>query len=219
MNEDYEIIDQDDFVIKIRKPNRVGIAPVLLMLHGWTGDENSMWVFSSKVPKSFLVIAPRAPYSISDPKMSGNTWVEKPSGKWSWLDDFNPAIRKLNELLDFLSSQYEGNFEFLNIAGFSQGAALTYAYAMNFPNRVNRIAGFAGFLPEKCEQKLAEEPLDGKSIFIAHGLNDQIVKIDKAYHAKEMLEKSGANISFCESDGGHRLGSNCYTAFGKFISF
>ena len=218
MTDNIEIIQEEEFLIKIKTPKQIGIAPVLLLLHGWTGDENSMWSFASKIPSTYLVIAPRAPFKISNPTLEGFTWVENPSGRWSWLDDFTPSIKLLSNLLDSLSRQYEGNFSEINIAGFSQGAALTYAYAMTYPQKVNKIAGLAGFLPEICEPKLAQGPVNGKSIFIAHGTKDQIVKIDMAYSARDMLEKNGANVTFCESDVGHRLGSNCYSAFGKFIS-
>ncbi len=218
MTDNIELIQEDEYVVKIKNPKQIGIAPVLLLLHGFTGDEDSMWTFASKIPSTYLVIAPRAPHKINDPRMYGYTWVEKPSGGWSSLDEFDPSIKMLINLLDTLARQYEGNFSEINIAGFSQGAALAYAFALNYPQRVNKIAGLSGFLPEKCESKLAQGPVKGKSIFIAHGTKDQIVNIDMAYFARDMLKGAGANVTFCESDVGHRLGTNCYSAFGKFIS-
>jgi predicted esterase len=33
--------------------------PVLFLLHGWTGDETKMWVFTRHLQKSFIIVALR----------------------------------------------------------------------------------------------------------------------------------------------------------------
>ncbi len=218
MNENIQQYNYQDFVLKIRKPENINKAPVLLFLHGWTGNENSMWIFSDKIPNSYLIISPRAPYEILNINYSGYTWVEKLSSERSSLEDFKPAVQKIKNLLDSLSEKFDSNFDSINIAGFSQGAAMAYAFSMIFPSKINKIAGLAGFLPKNSQDKLAEKPLEGKRIFIAHGVKDQIVKIDSAYNARERLQNSGAKINYCESNVGHRLDKNCYSAFAEFIA-
>ncbi len=52
------ILEKDGLSLKYRIPEGVGPHPVALLLHGWTGDENSMWVFESKLPPGCLIIVP-----------------------------------------------------------------------------------------------------------------------------------------------------------------
>jgi hypothetical protein len=38
-------------------------APLMIMLHGLSGDENVMWIFDHALPRAATVIAPRALYA------------------------------------------------------------------------------------------------------------------------------------------------------------
>lgn len=51
-----------ELVMKIQIPEGEGPHPVLLLLHGWTGDENVMWIFASRLPGNYLMISPRGLY-------------------------------------------------------------------------------------------------------------------------------------------------------------
>ena len=62
MNNQIETIELNIKILKIRKPQGIINPRVSLLLHGWTGDENSMWVFSQAFPETDFLIAPRAPF-------------------------------------------------------------------------------------------------------------------------------------------------------------
>ncbi|MBL7161337.1 MAG: hypothetical protein ISS57_01940 [Anaerolineales bacterium] len=121
----------DDWVLRIRESEGDGPHPVTLLLHGWTGDENSMWIFASRLPENYLLIAPRGLH-------------EAPIGGYSW----HPIKDKSRPTIDDWSITPRADFSDLRLAGFSQGAALAYAYALLHPERVRALAGLAGFLPE-----------------------------------------------------------------------
>jgi phospholipase/carboxylesterase len=208
----------NDFVIKIRQPEGNGPFPVVMLLHGWTGDENSMWVFGSQLPQHYLLIAPRAPYISKHPEYGGYSWVERSSGNYPWFEDFRPSLPALDALLDELSRQYEGDFSKINLTGFSQGAALSYVFALLNPVRINKVAGLAGFLPLHSDEIVEAEPLNGTSIFMAHGRQDETVPLSMAHEAKDKLTRAGGIVSLCESDAGHKLGSECFKAFLEFMS-
>ena len=60
MKFDYRTENIGNWVIRYRKPKHEGFFPAYLLLHGWTGDENSMWVFESKIPDdAYLIFYPR----------------------------------------------------------------------------------------------------------------------------------------------------------------
>ena len=64
-------IEINDWVLRVREPEGDGPHPVVLLIHGWTGDENSMWIFASRLPEHYLLIALRGLH-------------EAPIGVYSW---------------------------------------------------------------------------------------------------------------------------------------
>lgn len=199
--------------IRIRDVEGEGPHPVILLLHGWTGDENAMWVFASRLPKDALLVAPRGLYNTP---MGGYGWHSHTVGTWPWVDDFLPAIESLLELMN-VENFPGGDFTRLSIVGFSQGAALSFAYFMLYPYMVNSVAGLSGFLPHGAEALARNKPLQDKNIFIAHGNQDKLVSVDKARQAVEILKSAGAKVTYCEDDVGHKLSANCFSGLESFI--
>lgn len=190
--------------------------PVVFLIHGWTGDERSMWVFASRLPKDALLVAPRAPYVSKHPEFGGYSWVEERAGEFSRLEAFEPALASFETLLTELAKQHlDADFSQLSFVGFSQGAAFSFAYAMREPQRVARLAALAGFLPTGSGSQLAA--LAGRPVFIAHGTKDETVPVNMAREARRVLEAAGAHVRYCESDTGHKLGANCAGELSEFF--
>lgn len=213
-----EIINFNGWSIKIRRPLDQDPKGVILMLHGWTGDENSMWIFGDQFPRDHLLISPRGLNPSDHPKYGGQSWVEKKSGKWPWLDDFMPAVNELSNLLENLKSEILMPSGKIKLVGFSQGAALTYSFTLLHPAKVKCAAGLAGFAPERVGEMASNRELEGLPIFISHGLKDEIVPVEKAQESKRLFEDAGAKVTYCESNGGHKLGASCFRNLKDFIS-
>jgi phospholipase/carboxylesterase len=184
------------------------------MLHGWTGDENSMWVFASRLPKGALLIAPRGLYSTMGPGYSWHPEISKP---WPWLNDFMPAVEAI---FDTISSKNipDGDFSELHIFGFSQGAALAYSMAITHPERVASLVGLSGFLPDGVSTWLSNDRLKGLPVFIAHGTADELVPIERARISIDLLEKAGASVTYCEDAVGHKLSTKCFRGLEAFYN-
>jgi phospholipase/carboxylesterase len=197
-----------------RIPEVGGNHPTILMLHGFTGDENSMWVFSAKIPDNAYIIAPRAIYQ--SPK-GGYQWVEVRRKIWPWIDEFQPGIESLLELLTSRNFP-DADLSSIVVLGFSQGAALAYAMALLHPAKIRTIAGLASFMPDGSEAISRNQPLSGKHVFVAHGNQDKTIPIQKAHEAVKILELAGASVSFCEDHVGHKLSAGCYKGLGSFLA-
>ena len=210
-------IQVGDWVVKVREPNLKKPWRVILLIHGWTGDENSMWVFSSQLPEDALLIAPRAPYPSTVNGSSGFSWRQHKSGEWSWLDDYKPAIKTLNQLIGKVETRFGYDLSSFSVMGFSQGAAVAYVYAILNPERIEKVAGLAGFMPERSEAEIAQRPLEGIPVFVAHGKRDNLIPIERAKMAVDILERAGARVNYCEADVGHKLGANCSRELKKFF--
>ena len=86
---DNQVTSINNHVLRVQYPIGEGPFPVLVLLHGWTGDENSMWVFATRLPKQALLIAPRGFYKANS---GGYSWHPEISKPWPWISDFMPAV-------------------------------------------------------------------------------------------------------------------------------
>jgi phospholipase/carboxylesterase len=137
---------------------------------------------------------------------------------WPNVDEFRPAINKLNLLMEnWPVSAPPADFSRFRLAGFSQGGALAYSYAMLNPQRVVALAGLASFLPDGAAAYLTEEHLQSMPVYISHGEQDQLVPVARARQAVELLEQAGAAVSYCESNIGHKLSADCFKGMEVFF--
>jgi len=208
-----------DWVLRVRIPPGPGPHPVIAMIHGLSGNEDVMWVFSSRLPENALLIAPRALHPAPG---GGYSWHPKIGRKWPDLKDLEPAMNALLELLSPANFP-EGDFSQIDLVGFSQGAALCYALTIGHPEKVRRLAVLAGFLPEGADEAVlrgsetGRRPLEGKPVFITHGTRDERIPVEKARRAAELFDEAGAKVTYCEDDVGHKLSANCFRALQSFF--
>ena len=188
---------------------------ILLLLHGWTGDENSMWVFTRHFPAEYWIVTPRGPYTA---QQGGYSWrAPAPRGSRPTIDLFRPSIAALIEFLDRFASANNLDTSPVDVAGFSQGAALTFTLGALHPARVRKMGILAGFAPEGAEQILTPGLLNGKIIFLAHGILDQMVPIEMARRTIQLLEGAGAKVTYCESEVAHKLSADCLKALEAYL--
>jgi len=206
---DAELREFREWIFRFRSATAAP-SRMLLMLHGWTGDENSMWVFARKLPAQVAVLAPRGPYVAPE---GGYTWREIHPGTWGLpgLDDFSQSAEALISFVDVWSNSERVDANQIDLIGFSQGAALSYTLALLHPERIRALAALSGFMPDGAEDLLARRPLAGKPVFIAHGRQDNMIPVEQARMAAAMLEGSGAKVTYCESEGGHKVSADCFT--------
>lgn len=209
-----EIHQIEDWTVRIHQPPGPGPYPLVLMLHGWTGDEDVMWVFADRLPARAMLIAPRGLHLTP---LGGWGWHPHKGQGWAVVDDFRPAVQALCDLLQpHIFPQID--FTQMSLIGFSQGAALSYTLALLHPERVQAVAGLAGFLPEGAEVLAEGRPLQGKRVFAAHGTQDQMVPVERARQAVAILESAGAEVDYCEAKVGHKLSASCSRGLKAFFA-
>lgn len=195
---------------------------LMLLIHGYTGDENSMWVFARGLASRYWMIAPRAPRSTGS---GGYTWREHRE-----LDFAKPTLAQLRppaEELIRLVDAYQASIEVdasperrrrIDVMGFSQGAVMCNVLSFLYPQRIRKVGILAGFIPSGLEELVPQRPLAGKQFFVAHGTKDETVTIDRARHSIQLLEEAGAQVTYCEDEVGHKVSARCLTALKKFFA-
>jgi phospholipase/carboxylesterase len=208
-----ESLSIGEWTLRMRPPERHGSYRLILMLHGWTGNEDVMWVFASRLPDDAYLVSPRGLYTAAG---SGFSWHSDLTKAWVDVDDFRPAMEAIWQLL-VPENFPDADLSTIGLVGFSQGAALAYSLALTSPARVCCLAGLAGFMPGNTERLVARQPLKGKAVFVAHGSRDDIVGMDRAYHAVRTLETAGAQVTGCFDDVGHKLGASCFRGLESYF--
>jgi phospholipase/carboxylesterase len=178
-------------------------APVLVMVHGWGGDEASMWLFKQVIPPGVAAVTPRAPLDLDN-------------GGYAWFYRDNPlhltdpeslitAMEKLETFLTRLPQLYPVDASRLILIGFSQGAAVSNSLVMARPELVTGVALLSGMgfqLPELIPQVMS---LAGLPVFIAHGTRDEVVPLSAAQQACETYKQLGADVTYGEYNVGHKM--------------
>jgi phospholipase/carboxylesterase len=191
-------------------------ARLMLMLHGWTGDENSMWVFGRDLPPHYLLLAPRAPHAAQPSGYSWRPYVDGTHGRPS-AEMMRPSAEALIRLVDEYSASVGVDACQFDVMGFSQGAAMTNLLTLLYPQRIRRAGVLAGFVPAGLDELVSARPLEAKPFFVAHGTQDELVPIARARQSIAMLEEAGAQITYCEAEVGHKVSADCMRALKKFF--
>jgi len=216
MKEELKTLETQNWTIRYRLPDGDGPHPVIWLLHGWTGDEDSMWIFASRLPEKLLLLAPRGLYPTS---VGGYSWYSMADNKvWPQVDDFRTAIDELCLLMSGWPAQApSADFSRFRMAGFSQGGALAYSFAILHPKRILALAGLASFLPDGAASYLHGTHLKDILIYISHGTKDHLVPVARARQAVHQLDRAGARVHYCESDVGHKLSAGCFKGMETFF--
>lgn len=209
-----QLLHFNGWVLRLYPPKEQAQG-LTFLLHGWTGDENSMWVFAPRTASQRWIVAPRAPFPTQPSGYSWRPLLERRG--WPHLEDLRPAAEKLYQLAEKLAAEFHFPAFPLDLIGFSQGAATAAVFLLLYPHQVRKAALLSGFLPEGYEPLLQPGRLMSKEIFLAHGLQDELVPYAWAETAAQALRVAGAQITLCTDEVGHKVGASCAKGLQEFF--
>ena len=212
------LIKFKDWTLRVRESAHPS-PRLMLLIHGLTGDENSMWVFARNLSADYWMVAPRAPHP-SQMVQGGYSWPPPDSDTEDrpGLEQLKPAAEALIQLVDEYSASVGIDARVFSVMGFSQGAAMSSLLAFLYPQRIHRVALLAGFVPGGLEELITQRPLGGRPFFVAHGTKDETVSIERARASIKILEQAGAHVTYCEDEVGHKVSVNCLRALKNFFA-
>ena len=183
------------------RPAAADPVGLLVLHHGRGADETDLLALADHLdPERRLhVVTPRAPLTLGGP---GYHWSVVPRVGYPAPETFHAAYRLLAELHDELWERLGLRPGQTVLGGFSMGAVMSYALGLG-PDRPAPagILAFSGFVPtvEGWEPELPRPT----RVFIAHGASDPVMEIGFARRARDLLEGSGMDVEYHESDHGH----------------
>jgi len=179
-------------------------AAVVVMLHGWAGDETSMWLFKQAIPPNVAIITPRAPFALEG---GGNVWFPyQPEARAQPHPDLlESALTSLQQFLARLPRHYPVDSTRLVLLGFSQGAMVGNAFIFLHPESALGVVSLAGAVPPVFYEEAQFNLPAGISVFIAHGSRDQVIPIEAARQARQLFSAAGADVTYGEYPAAHKL--------------
>jgi phospholipase/carboxylesterase len=186
----------------------VGEPEGLLILHHGRGmDEGSLLgVAHALDPEGRLrVVAPRGPVVLPD--SDGYHWYHfSMETRKPVPESFHGACQSLADLHDDLWAETGIGPERTVLAGFSMGAAIAYAMALDVERPP--VAGMLAF-SGKLHEVEGWEPSPGDRsttrVMIVHGRDDTTVPVADARATRDLLLAAGFEVEYMEVDSGHRI--------------
>jgi phospholipase/carboxylesterase len=211
IREETSLIESRGWVARVRPPSQSWNGRVILLIHGWTGDENSMWFFARGLPVDSWLVSPRAP-------------LVCPAGGFAWgigTKTIRPDLQQFSRQSDELIKRLPGWVpDFtpqtrLDVIGFSQGAAMTYTLCMN--TSLYKVAPLAGYLPSGFIEKSTGRDFSSLRMFIAHNVDDEMLPIEESQKARDLFQSLGSDVQYMEGKGGHKMNTSALKAFNVFM--
>ena len=206
----------DNWPFKIYLPKQLDNQKprVLLLLHGHLGNENVMWIFARKLSKDIIMLAPRAPQKLGQDQYSWHAITPRwPELRTTYADLTKELLNRADHWVNENGLGVQG----YDVMGFSQGAVMSYALSFLHPEKINKVAALAGFIPHSWQKELAGKSLTGRSYYIANGTEDEVIPIDQARQSLNWLKDKGAQVTYCEGHTGHKLSASCFGDLGNYF--
>jgi phospholipase/carboxylesterase len=206
---------------KIKEPKiKLEKNPLLLLLHGYGSNEEDLFSFANELPDHYYVVSARAPF---DMQYGSYAWYainfDADENKFSDVEQAKTSRDLVANFIDELVAEYPIDSQNVTLVGFSQGTILSYAIALSYPEKVQRIVAMSGYLnPDMLIDDYLKNNLSNLKFFISHGTVDQVVPVEWGRKAKSFLDNLGIESVYKEYPIGHGVSPQNFYDFKEWLS-
>lgn len=204
----------------IRKPKiQIEKAPLLILLHGYGSNEEDLFSFASELPEELFIVSVRAPYAMQP---FGNAWYainfDANGGKFSDDEQALESRDLIAKFIDECITKYPVEATSVNLLGFSQGAILSYAVALQYPKKVKNIIALSGYVNVDILPK-NRNPANYTNLdfYCSHGSVDQVIPVDWARRTPNFLDGLSIKNKFSEFPVGHGVAPQNFYEFRDWL--
>jgi phospholipase/carboxylesterase len=194
--------------------------PLLLLLHGYGSNEEDLFSFASELPEDYYVVSARGPFDLS---YGSHAWYainfDADENKFSDIGQARASRDIIARFIDELVANYPIDAENVTLIGFSQGCILSYAVAVSYPEKVQRVVAMSGYWnPEIAVDDYLENDCSKLRIFASHGTVDQVILVEWARKSIPALQVLGIEIVFKEYMVGHGVAPQNFFDFKHWLT-
>ena len=204
----------------VREPKiKLDKNPLLLLLHGYGSNEEDLFSFASELPEEYYVISVRAPYELG---YGSYAWYainfDADENKFSNIPQAQESRNLIANFIDELVANYPIDTTKVTLIGFSQGTILSYAIALSYPEKIQRVVAMSGYLnTEMATPNFENKDFSHLKIFASHGTVDQVVPVDWARKAAPALTQLGIDVVYKEYPIGHGVAPQNFYDFKNWL--
>jgi phospholipase/carboxylesterase len=205
---------------KIREPKVIlDKNPLLLLLHGYGSNEADLFSFADELPDEYYIISARAPYNM---QYGSYAWYDinfdADQNKFSDHDQAKVSRDLIAGFIDELIQTYPIDPKKVTLIGFSQGSILSYAVALSYPEKVQKVVAMSGYLNlEIVSDDYLKNTFNNLKIFASHGTSDQVIPVAWAKKTPVILENLGIDITYKEYPIGHGVAPQNFYDFKSWL--
>ncbi|MES2851587.1 MAG: alpha/beta fold hydrolase [Bacteroidota bacterium] len=205
---------------KIREPKiKLDKNPLILLLHGYGSNEEDLFSFATELPDEYYIISARAPYDL---QYGSYAWYainfDADQNKFSDHEQAKVSRDIIAGFIDELVANYPIDATQIALVGFSQGSILSYAVALSYPEKVQKVVAMSGYLNlEIVAEDYLKNNFTNLKIFASHGTVDQVIPVEWARKTPAILENLGINITYKEYPVGHGVAPQNFYDFKNWL--
>lgn len=205
---------------KIREPKvKLEKNPLLLLLHGYGSNETDLFSFAEELPDNYYIISARAPY---DMQYGSYAWYainfDADQNKFSDNEQAKTSRDLIATFIDELIQTYPIDANNVSLIGFSQGSILSYAVALSYPEKVQKVVAMSGYLNlDIVTEDYLKNTFNNLKIFASHGTVDQVIPVEWARKTPAILENLGIAVTYKEYPVGHGVAPQNFYDFKNWL--
>jgi phospholipase/carboxylesterase len=195
-----------------------GTPPLLVMLHGYGSHEDDLMGLGPQLDPRLLLVSARAPQPLD---MGGFAWFPlefTPFGLSLRYEEATAARDRVVALVESRQRQWAVPPARTFLLGFSQGASMALAAALERPELVAGVVSLSGLFLPKMVPAHGPERLRGLPVLMTHGRHDPLILIGQARKSRELLASLPVDVTYREYDMGHEIDWDCLTDLRAWLS-
>ena len=193
----------------LHRPAAAGTANpwLLVLMHGVGSNEQDLFGLAQYVPPQYHVISLRAPYTLGPGSYAWFQFSIEPNGTRRIHVQQEAASRAaIAQVVPQLNQRLGVPPERTVLGGFSQGGIMALSLLRTQPELMHAaLVMHSRLLPEVDGLAAPAAALQGKHLWVSHGLQDQVIPLSNAHAIRDQLGQTPVKLSYHEYPGAHEI--------------
>lgn len=182
-----------------------GARPLLIALHGYEGNKESMMALARKINSDDYIIA-----SVQGPNaflMRSESEPAKPKIGFGWMMQYKAEEtialhhQTLLSIIEQTSAEHNVDQRAVFLLAFSQSVSLNYRFAFTHPGSIRGVIAVCGGIPGDWFQGKYQD--SSTDVLIIAGETDEFYPLERTRTFKDAMAKHASSVEFRSFPGGH----------------
>lgn len=193
-------------LLRAATPGR-GEPALLVLMHGVGSNERDLFGLAPQVPGRFHVLSLRAPHTLGPGAYAWFQFSVAPDGQRSIDGRQEAASRMLAaQAVASAAQQLAVPLHRVVVGGFSQGGIMALSLLLTQPTLMQAaMVMHSRLLPEVLPLAAPAASLQGKHLWVSHGLQDAVIPLASARQIRDHASTLPLALTYQEFPGAHEI--------------